>query len=441
MTDQVSTAHLTSILHSARQRTLELIDGLTDEQLVGPKMPIVNPMIWEIGHVAWFYEHFILRKEYGGGPRLERGDQLYDSIAIAHDTRWDLPVYPLGEMKDYMADVLDALTDRLDGGADGGRASERDSYLYQFTAFHEDMHDEAFTWARQTLAYPTPSFAPDGTQGADAGSTTAGALPGDADIPGGTFPMGAARDDAFVFDNEKWAHEIALAPFRMARAPVTNAEFAAFVEDGGYDTESLWEGDGRDWRQRQDRSHPVYWKADGSGGWQVRRFDRWFDLAPDQPVVHVNWFEANAYCKWAGRRLPREAEWEFAATMRPADDGGLIKAGYPWGDDPPSAARVTMDGFAMGCADVAAYPDSDNPWGCRQMIGNVWEWTADTFAPFDGFSPDDYKEYSIPLFDSTKVLRGGSWVTRSRYIDGLYRNYFPADRWDIFAGFRTCALD
>lgn len=445
MTDQVSAAHLTSILHSARQRTLELLEGLTDEQLLGPKLPIVNPTIWEIGHVAWFYEHFILRKEYGDAPKLERGDQLYDSIAIAHETRWDLPVYPLGEMKDYMADVLEALVDRLDDSTNGGLASERDSYLYQFTTFHEDMHDEAFTWARQTLAYPTPVFAPDASgRGADTGTAMApqtGPMAGDASLPGGTFRMAAAPEDAFVFDNEKWGHEITLAPFRMARAPVTNAEFAAFVEDGGYDTESLWQPEGWTWRQQQDRAHPVYWQTDSSGGWRVRLFDRWMDLAPDQPVVHVNWFEANAYCTWAGRRLPREAEWEFAATMRPGDGGGLTKAQYPWGYDAPTASRVNMDGFPMGCADVAAFPAGDNPWGCRQLIGNVWEWTADTFAPFDGFAPDDYKEYSIPLFDSTKVLRGGSWVTRSRYIDGLYRNYFPAQRWDIFAGFRTCALD
>lgn len=159
MTAQVTTDHLIEIMHSARQRTLELLEGLSDDRLVGPKLRILNPTIWEIGHVAWFHEYFILRREYGHQPLLDRGDTLYDSIAVAHDTRWDLLVYPLNEMKDYMARVLDTLTARLDAG----QASERDSYLYQFTTFHEDMHDEAFTWARQTLAYPTPSFVPDGS--------------------------------------------------------------------------------------------------------------------------------------------------------------------------------------------------------------------------------------------------------------------------------------
>ena len=216
MTAQVTSEQLISTLHSARQRTLELLEGLTDDQLVGPKLPILNPTIWEIGHVAWFYEFFILRQEYGHQPLLERGDELYDSIAVAHDTRWDLPVYPLAEMKDYMAAVLDTLIDRLDDGL----VSERDSYLYQFTAFHEDMHDEAFTWARQTLAYPTPVFRPDGMATAQRLAVT-GPLEGDVLIPGGTFRLGSRPEDGFVFDNEKWAHDVVVAPFQMARAPVT----------------------------------------------------------------------------------------------------------------------------------------------------------------------------------------------------------------------------
>ncbi|MGZ0246710.1 MAG: SUMF1/EgtB/PvdO family nonheme iron enzyme, partial [Alphaproteobacteria bacterium] len=312
MTAQVTSDYLISTLQSSRQRTLELLEGLTDEQLIGPKLLIVNPTIWEIGHVTWFYEFFILRQENGHQPLLDRGDALYDSIAIAHDTRWDLPVYPLGEMKEYMATVLDTLIARLDGGL----ASERDSYLYQFTAFHEDMHDEAFTWARQTLAYPTPVFQPDGAAAAQRLAVT-GALDGDADIPGGTFRLGSQPDDGFVFDNEKWAHDVVVSPFRMARAPVTCGQYAAFVEDGGYVTDAFWSEPGLVWRREAGALHPVYWKRDNLGSWQVRLFDKWRDLTPDAPVVHVNWHEANAYCLWAGRRLPSEAEWEFAASMRP----------------------------------------------------------------------------------------------------------------------------
>jgi iron(II)-dependent oxidoreductase len=434
MTAPLAAEHLAAIMRSARRRTLELIDGLTQEQLIGPKLAIVNPLLWEIGHVAWFHEQFLLRRELGRAPLLARGDTIYDSIAIAHDERWNLPLYTLDEIRDYMARVLEALLDRLKPGL----ATARESYLYQLTTFHEDMHDEAFTWTRQTLAYPTPHFAPDGPRAAH--DPVRGALAGDAGIPGGAFALGSPQHAAFLFDNEKWAHDIAVKPFRMARAPVTNRDYAAFVHDRGYERRELWCEDGWRWREQEGAEHPVYWRRLSPGRWQVRRFDQWFPLAPDEPVVHVNWFEADAWCRWAGRRLPREAEWEFAATMRPGPEGRMVKARYPWGDAPPTAEHANLDGFALGCADVADHPAGDNPWGVRQLIGNVWEWTADTFGPYPGFSPDDYKEYSEPLFGQTKVLRGGAWMTRSRMISSTYRNFFGPERRDVFAGFRTCAL-
>ncbi len=435
MVQPVSTEHLVHIMKSARQRTHELLDGLNAEQLIGPKLPTVNPMRWEIGHVGWFYEYFILRRIYGHAPLLERGDSLYDSIAIAHDTRWDLPIYSLNETLDYMAEVETRLIDRLDGGM----ADEVDSFLYQFTTFHEDMHDEAFTWTRQTHGYPTPGFAPDAPR--IAVDIAKGPLAGDADIPGEAFMLGASSQARFNFDNEKWAHEVAVAPFRMARAPVTCAEFAAFIGDGGYRNRAHWDDEGWAWRRQADARHPVYWTPDGAGKWGVRRFDQVCDLEPHQPVIHVNWYEANAWCRWAGRRLPSEAEWEFAATMGPGGPGGgsgLVKRRYPWGEETPDAARANLDGFALGCVDVAGHEAGDNPWGCRQLIGNIWEWTADTFEPFPGFEPDAYREYSTTLFGHTKVMRGGAWTTRGRMITSNYRNYFGPDRRDVFVGLRTC---
>jgi iron(II)-dependent oxidoreductase len=317
-------------------------------------------------------------------------------------------------------------------------ADARDSYLYQFTTFHEDMHDEAFLWTRQTLGYPTPDFASDGAH--EAHPPRRGALSVDAAIPGGVLHLGSPPEAPFLFDNEKWAHPVAVAPFRMARAPVTNRDFAEFVEDGGYRRRALWSEDGWHWRETARAEHPVYWKPEAGGGWRVRRFDRWVPLAANEPVVHVNWFEANAWCRWARRRLPTEAEWEFAASMRPGAGGALVKTRYPWGNDPPATGQANLDGFALGCVDVAAHEAGDSAWGCRQMLGNVWEWTSDTFHPFPGFSPDDYKEYSEPLFGTTRVLRGGAWTTRSRMIASTYRNYFGPERNDIFAGFRTCAV-
>jgi iron(II)-dependent oxidoreductase len=325
--------------------------------------------------------------------------------------------------------VQDALLARLEDGM----ASVQDSYLYQFTTFHEDMHTEAYTYTRQCLGYREPVFA---LASSDPEDNQAGPLPGDVTIPGGTFMFGNPKDAPFVFDNEKWAHSVTLAPFAMARAPVTNAEFAEFVDAGGYRTAEFWDPAGWRWRCDAGAAHPVYWVPGGPQNWQMRRFDQIIDLPPHQPVIHVNWYEANAWCRWAGRRLPSEAQWEFAATR----GGAAQKRAYPWGDSPPDAGRANLDGRALGCIDVAARAAGDSRHGCRQMIGNVWEWTQSTFEPFAGFAPDAYKEYSTTLFGATKVLRGGAWPTRGRMVDSTYRNYFGPDRRDVLAGFRTCAI-
>jgi iron(II)-dependent oxidoreductase len=165
-----------------------------------------------------------------------------------------------------------------------------------------------------------------------------------------------------------------------------------------------------------------------------RVYDRVLPLPLAHPVIHVNWYEAEAYCRWAGRRLPSEAEWELAAS-------GFDKASYPWGEEAPSDDRAHLDAAALGCAPVDEYGAGDSPYGCRQMIGNVWEWTATDFLPYPGFVIDPYKEYSQPWFGpERKVLRGGCWATRSRLIRNTWRNYFTKERRDIFAGFRTCAV-
>jgi len=434
MTAPVSTAYLVETMQDARNRTLELVGDLDDEQLMGPKLRTVNPMRWEIAHVAYFYEYFILRQLYGQDSVIgPRADALYDSIAIDHSVRWDLDLLSRDETFSYMQAVFDRLAERLDGGM----ATEQDSFIYQFGIFHEDMHTEAFLWARQTLGYATPNLA------AAVDATVQRALGphlGWAAVPGGAFLLGAPKDAPFLFDNEKWAHSVSVASFHISKAPVTNSEFQAFDDDGGYKLESCWSAAGWAWRQDTGAGHPVFWQSDGSGNWHQKRFDQIVPLAPDEPVIHVNWFEADAYCRWAGVRLPSEVEWEMAALGEASGDGALAttKRCYPWGDTPPDPSRANLDGRALGPVDVAAHADGDSAFGCRQMLGNVWEWTADTFDAFPGFSADAYKEYSTTLFDETKVLRGGAWTTRGRMIHGTYRNYFGAERRDVFAGFRVC---
>ncbi|HET9554495.1 MAG TPA: selenoneine synthase SenA [Anaeromyxobacteraceae bacterium] len=414
----------------ARARTLRLAATLDPDQLLGPMLRIVNPPLWELGHVGWFQEKWVLRHAAGRRPLRPDGDALWDSIAIPHDSRWSLPLPTLAGTLEYLAEVQDGVERLL-------RRGDADPYFVALTVLHEDMHAEAMTFSRQTLGWRPPD--PRGA-GQSAGPA-AGDLAGDVEVPGGTLRLGAEEDGRFVFDNEKWAHPVALAPFRIARAPVTQAEFARFVADGGYRRRELWSEAGWRWREAAQAAHPVYWEPDGAAGWRRRDFDRLVPLEPDRPMVHACWFEADAFCRWAGRRLPTEAEWEAAAAGERGSDGRLApsKRRYPWGDVAPSPSLAHLDARALAPLDVAALPAGESAFGCRQLLGNVWEWTASPFLPYPGFVPDPYREYSQPWFGDHVVLRGGSFATPARLLRNTWRNFYTPDRRDPWAGFRTCA--
>ncbi|MDN3518967.1 selenoneine synthase SenA [Aquisalimonas lutea] len=428
---------LVRMVDDARRRTLDLTRDLTGDRQFGPNLRIVNPPLWEVGHVGFFHDYFALRTLHGL-PDYQQPDaeRLYDSSSIHHDDRWDLPLPTMQGTLDYLESVRNAMVARLPEG----EASEAESYVYQLTVLHEDMHAEAFTYTRQTLGYPPPEFT-DGVTPPPVEVT--GSLRGDVRVPGGAHLLGSDDSVPFRFDNEKQPHTVEVAPFVIARAPVTNAEFAAFVEDGGYRRAELWSEEGWRWCRERGQEAPLYWRR-GEDGWEIRWFDRWVPLQPHHPVCFVSLHEAEAYCRWAGRRLPTEAEWEVAASRVPAADGNALVPGkrlYPWGDTPPSPSLVNMDGHRLGCVDVAAFPEGESAMGCRQMLGNVWEWTASLFKPYPGFEADLYKDYSAPWFEEGRhVLRGGAWATRSRLVHNGHRNYFTPDRNDIFAGFRTCAV-
>jgi len=433
MTKQRLNPHtIANQLEDAHQRTMALIEGLSRAQLTGPLLATVNPLLWEIGHAAYFYEYWVLRHHMNEPAIREDADRLYDSISIAHDDRWALPLPGLQQTLAYIQSVEDKVKASLTTGDDARR-----DYLAQYAVLHHDMHNEAYTYTRQTLSYPEPDIGRAGHSILDAGG-----LSGDASIPGGEFLLGATQKDGFVFDNEKWAHSVEIEPFRIARAAVSNGDYLEFVQADGYSKQEYWDSEGWQWRQQTGLEHPVYWRHHAAG-WEIRQFDQWRALPVNAALIHVSWHEARAYCRWAGRRLPTEAEWEVAAAAEPAADGqslAAIKRCYPWGNEAPRADQANLDGYALGTVDVGAHAAGDSAFGCRQMIGNVWEWTQDSFAPYPGFVPDMYQDYSQPLFGITKVLRGGAWPTRARMIRNTWRTYYGPDRNDVFAGFRTCAI-
>lgn len=438
MTAVATASDLSGWVRDARARTFDLVADLGDEQLFGPLLPIINPLIWEIGHVAWFQEKWVLRGLAGRPPIRGDGDALYDSAAVAHDARWSLPLPSREDTLAYMRAVRDRVLERLEAGA----LSPEEDYFVRLSVFHEDMHDEALTYTRQTLGYPAPRLPGRLDRPEDAGEGES--LPGDVEVPGGVFQLGAREgDEPFVFDNEKWAHPVTLRPFAIARAPVTQSEFLAFVEAEGYGNADFWSADGWSWRETTGARHPVYWVRGAGGRWMRRHFAEWRALEPHLPVLHVNGYEAEAYCRWSGRRLPTEAEWEAAAAAIPAPGGRALsgqKRRFPWGDDAPSAARANLEWGAMSCVPVDACEAGESAWGCRQMIGNVWEWTSTSFGPYPGFVLDPYREYSEPWFHTHQVLRGGAWTTRGRLLRNTWRNFYKPDRRDVWAGFRTCSL-
>jgi gamma-glutamyl hercynylcysteine S-oxide synthase len=420
---------LTDRLADARARTVAALSDLDDDRLLGPQLDVVNPPLWEAAHVGWFQEKWVLRHAGGRAPLRRDADLLYDSGAVPHETRWTLPLWSRRETLAYLEETLERVIARLDAPA--CRDDER--YFATYSLFHEDMHHEAFASSRQALGWPAAPW-PAAEVGAPRADGVGGsAASSDVVLAGGDFRLGAEPSEPFVFDNEKCAHEVFIAPFRMAREATTQAEFAAFVDDGGYRRLEFWDDDGAR-LLAQGPPHPAYWRRADRGRWERRDYDRWVALEPRRPMVHVCRLEAEAYCRWARRRLPTESEWEYAAR-----DGGSRR--FPWGAAPPDAKRARMDAASLGAADVDAHSEGDAPHGGRQMIGNVWEWTSSPFEPYPGFVRDAYAEYSEPWFETHGVLRGGSFATRSRLIRNTWRNFYRPERRDVFAGFRTCALD
>lgn len=381
---------LAAAMRDARSNLLARVDDLSDAEWRVPYNPNYNPVAWEIGHVAWFAEWWTLRGPHsldGDGqlparlPARHAGpDQTFNSSIIPHPDRWTVSLPERRALYDMLAAQLDATRASL---AQGGESDEA-LYFYRLALFHEDMHVEALTYMRDHLGFSAPpGMRPPSVPIAAAQVT----------IPAGLARIGQeANGNGFFFDNEKWGHEVEIPALQMDATPISCGAFLNFVENGGYATPEYWPDAAGRWRNSIERSHPERWRK-GADGWQCRWFDQWLRLPLDMPITHVNAYEAEAYCLWAKRSLPSEAQWEAAARQDTIQWGGM-----------------------------------------------VWEWMSDAFMPYAGFSPDPYRDYSAPWFENHRSLRGGSFATHARMHHPQYRNFYLPERSDIFAGFRSCVF-
>ncbi len=364
-----------------------------------PCEPTLNLPLWELGHIGWFQQHWVQRNpasERARGARadplaplrhrpLPEADALYDSSQVPHASRWQLPLPSADRTRDALAGQLDDTLALLDQADDSDDAL----YFFRLALLHEDMHHEAALYMAQALGLDLQPDAPPGST-----VMPAQRLP----PPGPALRLGAARrrcgndGPGFFFDNEAGVHEHMLAGFEIDAQVLRWAEYLPFVEAGGADDPRLFSAEGWRWRQARGSAWPALLRR-GAQGWERRHGSHWLALDPAEPACHLSFHEAQAWCAWAGRRLPTEFEWEHAALSVPG--------AFRW--------------------------------------GQVWEWTASAFAPYPGFVAHPYRDYSQPWFDGRPVLRGASVATQPRMRHGRYRNYFTPERSDIVAGLRSCA--
>ncbi|QSB15681.1 ergothioneine biosynthesis protein EgtB [Natronosporangium hydrolyticum] len=411
----------------ARSRTTALAEAVDEADLVKQHSPIMSPLVWDFAHVGNQEELWLVRDVGGREPVRRDIDELYDAFQNPRHERPQLPLLNPTEARGYLRTVREKVLDLLERVPLAGRRLVDEGFAFGMIVQHEQQHDETMLATHQlrvgepVLTAPPPPPA-------------AVEVAGEVVVPGGRFTMGTSTEP-WALDNERPAHQVELAPFAIDAAPVSNGQYAQFIADGGYDDPRWWSESGWAHRQRAGLVAPMHWVPDGDG-WAYTRFGVTSPVAPDEPVVHVCFHEAQAYARWAGRRLPTEAEWEKAARFDPAT--GRSRR-YPWGDVDPTPAHANLGQRHLRPAPVGAYPAGASPLGVHQLIGDVWEWVDTDFTGYPGFSPFPYREYSEVFFGSDyKVLRGGSFGTDPAACRGTFRNWDYPIRRQVFSGFR-CA--
>jgi gamma-glutamyl hercynylcysteine S-oxide synthase len=422
-------ARVAAQLDRARERTRLLAESVDEEDLVRQHSKLMSPLVWDYAHVGNQEELWLVRDVGGREPLRQDIDKLYDAFMHPRADRPTLPLLSPAETRAYIAEVRDKVLDILDHVRLDGRPLVDNAFAFGMITQHEQQHDETMLATHQLRVGAPVLTAPEPPPGH--------ALPAaEVLVHGGEFTMGTSTEP-WALDNERPAHQVRVAPYVIDTAPVTNVAYRAFVEAGGYEQERWWSPAGWAHVQKAGLVAPRFWEREGDG-WVRLRFGYREPLPPDEPVLHVCFYEAEAYAAWAGKRLPTEAEWEFAARYDPAT--GRSRR-YPWGDEDPGAEHANLGQRHLRPASVGAYPAGASPLGVHQLIGDVWEWTSSDFLPYPGFTAFPYDEYSLVFFGpGYKVLRGGSFGSDEVAVRGTFRNWDYPIRRQIFSGFR-CARD
>lgn len=422
-------------LREARERTLQLVAPLSDPDLTRQHSPLMSPIVWDLGHIAHFEEVWLLENIDGEGSATEGLRGIYDAFRHPRISRDRLPLPDRATCLDYLADVRRAVLrkmERIDRRADTPLL--RGGYVFNMVLQHEYQHNETILQTLQLMeGEPYSGFGGDWCGEGQRNQPGTDAM---VHFTGGQVSVGT-DDRSQAYDNERPRTRLRVNPFRIDRHPVDNAAFIDFIAAGGYHTDGHWSKDGLAWRAGERAEAPLFWfRRDGV--WWTRTMGREVPVDPALPVCHVSWYEADAFARRAGKRLPTEVEWEVAASWDPVGERALL---YPWGDESHAPCPANLDAARPGPAPPGSHPGNVSPLGCYGMIGDVWEWTSSRFLPYPGFQAFPYPEYSEVFFgDEYRVLRGGSWATRPGAIRNTFRNWDYPQRRQIFSGFR-CASD
>lgn len=414
-------------LVAARDRSLAYTEA-DDELLTRQHSPLMSPLVWDLAHVGNYEELWVLRAAGGITPVRPEIDDIYDAFKTPRKDRPSLPMLGPAEARRYISGVRGRVLDVLDAiDLEAPDPLARDGFVFGLVIQHEHQHDETMLATLQLAK--EPGLVRDGTlpPGSPAG-------PEEVFVPAGPFTMGTGTLP-WAYDNERPAHRVDLPAYWIDRLPVGNRAYTAFIDDGGYDDPRWWSPEGWRWRRESGAFAPLFWTRDGDTWWRTR-FGRIEPVPMDEPVQHVCWYEADAYARWAGKRLPTEPEWEKACGW---DAEAERARTYPWGERGPGPDLANLGHRAARPAPLGAYPSGAGAYGAEQMIGDVWEWTSSWFAPYPGFRSFPYREYSEVFFGQDyKVLRGGSWAADPAAVRTTFRNWDYPIRRQIFAGFR-CA--